>query len=190
MSASHALYTVLTLLAGQSVLVCAYPAREYLRARSIINGTGSCLMVDVLSTVIIERPRSVVASFAADPDNATKWYVNIKSVEWKTPRPVRVGSRVVFIAGFLGRRLEYTYEVTSYSPSETMTMAAAEGPFPMETTYIWEELGIGRTRMSLRNRGAPSGFAIFVAPVISIAMRRANRHDLARLKSLLEQPGP
>jgi hypothetical protein len=41
--------------------------------------------------------------------------------------------------------------------------------------------------MSLRNRGQPSGFSRVVGPMMAAAMRRANRKDLARLKSLLEQ---
>jgi hypothetical protein len=40
--------------------------------------------------------------------------------------------------------------------------------------------------MTLRNRGEPSGFSKISAPLMAIAMRRANRNDLARLKSVLE----
>jgi hypothetical protein len=57
----------------------------------------------------------------------------------------------------------------------------------METTYTWEDAGEGKTRMSLRNRGQPSGFGKLVGPVMAAAMRRANRKDLARLMALLEQ---
>jgi uncharacterized membrane protein len=142
--------------------------------------------VDVAAEIEIARPRAEVAAFASDPDNAPKWYVNIRSAEWKTPRPLVVGSRVAFVARFLGRRLEYTYEFVDVRPPETIVMRTADGPFPMETTYTWTD-AVGRgTRMTLRNRGEPRGFASIAAPVMSAAMRRAIRADLAKLKALLE----
>ena len=121
-----------------------------------------------------------------NPDNATAWYVNIRSVEWKTPRPLGVGSRVAFSARFLGRTLAYTYEVKELVPGERFVQATSEGPFPMETTYTWRESVGGQTMMTLENRGDPSGFSAFVAPVLARAMRRANRRDLERLKAILE----
>jgi uncharacterized protein YndB with AHSA1/START domain len=143
--------------------------------------------VDVLTETVIDRPRGEVAAFAGDPDNAPKWYVNIESVEWKTLPPIQVGSRMAFVAHFLGRRLAYTYEIVDLVPEERLVMRTAEGPFPMETTYTWQSLGEGSTRMTLRNRGEPSGFFKLVAPVMAAAMRRANRKDLIKLKSVLEQ---
>jgi uncharacterized protein YndB with AHSA1/START domain len=143
--------------------------------------------VDVVTSVEIDRPRAEVAAFASDPDNATSWYQNIMSVEWRTNRPVEVGSRVDFVATFLGRRLAYTYEVLELAPGRRLVMSTSEGPFPMETSYVWEDLPSGGTRMTLRNRGEPSGFTKVAAPAMSQAMRRANRKDLARLKHILEQ---
>jgi uncharacterized membrane protein len=146
--------------------------------------------VDVETEIVIERPRDVVAAFAADPDNATAWYGNITSVGWQSPKPAVVGSKIAFMARFLGRTLAYVYEVRESVAGERFVMSTADGPFAMETTYTWRDAPGGGTRMTLRNRGEPSGFSAVAAPLMATAMRRANRQDLARLKSLLEAPTP
>lgn len=145
------------------------------------------MAVDVLTETTVAQPVDVVASYAADPTNAPEWYANIESVEWETGPPVAVGSKVAFVARFLGRRLAYTYEITELVPGERLVMRTAEGPFPMETTYTWAPAGDGATRMTLRNWGEPAGFSKLVAPFMAPAMRRANRKDLAALRSLLER---
>jgi uncharacterized protein YndB with AHSA1/START domain len=145
------------------------------------------MTVDVQCELTIPRPREEVAAYAADPDKTTSWYSNIKAVEWQTPRPLAVGSRVAFVASFLGRRLAYTYEIREHVPGERLVMSTAQGPFPMETTYIWEDAGPGATRMTLRNRGEPSGFKKVAAPVMARAMRRAMTKDLERLSAILQR---
>jgi hypothetical protein len=143
--------------------------------------------VDVTTEIEISRPRAEVAAYAADPDNVTAWYRDIRSVEWQTPPPLAVGSRLAFVAAFLGRRLAYTYEVLEHVPGERFVMSTAEGPFPMETTYTWRDAPAGGTRMSLRNRGEPAGFSKVAAPVVARAIRRANHRDLLQLKEILER---
>lgn len=148
--------------------------------------TREAVAVDVQTETTIARPVDVVATYASDPSNAPAWYVNIESVEWKTEPPVRVGSRVAFVARFLGRRLAYTYEIVELVPQQRLVMRTAEGPFPMETTYTWSADPAGSTLMRLRNRGEPTGFSKVLAPFMASAMRRANRKDLERLRSILE----
>ena len=145
-------------------------------------------MVDVVTEVAVDRPAEEVAGYAADPDNAPEWYANIRSVEWRTPPPLAVGSRLAFEARFLGRTLSYTYEVVEFEPGARLVMRTSEGPFPMETTYSWSPTATGATTMTLRNRGRPSGFSKAVSPFTAAAIRRANAKDLARLKSILESP--
>ena len=144
------------------------------------------MSVDVLTETTIRAPIEAVASYASDPSNAPEWYVNIESVEWETPPPATVGSRVRFVAHFLGRRLAYTYELVELVPNERLVMRTAEGPFPMETTYTWSPAGDGSTHMTLRNQGEPAGFSKVAAPAMAAAMRRANTKDLAELRRILE----
>jgi hypothetical protein len=85
--------------------------------------------MDVVNSVVIDRPRAEVSQYASDPDNALRWYENITSVEWRTPRPLQVGSRIDFVARFLGRRLAYTYDVVEFVPGSRQS----DGP----TGRIW-----------------------------------------------------
>jgi len=144
------------------------------------------MSVDVEVEVIIDRPVLQVSAYAGDPSNAPAWYSNITSVSWQTPPPVTVGSRMDFVAHFLGRTLAYTYQVEELDPHRLLVMRTADGPLPMDTTYTWTKVTGGRTRMTLRNRGTPAGFARLTAPTVERAMRRATTKDLTRLKHLLE----
>ena len=142
-------------------------------------------MVNVQTEVVINRPRAQVADYAANPDNAPRWYVNIHRSQRLTDGPLGVGSRAAFTAGFLGRELNYTYEFVEYVPGRKLVMRTAQGPFPMQTTYTWTDDG-GGTRMTLGNSGSPSGFSKLAGLVMAPMMRRENRKDLQRLKSILE----
>jgi uncharacterized membrane protein len=144
------------------------------------------MTVDVSTEIVIRRPREDVAGYVADPGNAPEWYANIESVRWQTEPSMRVGSQIAFVARFLGRHLAYTDEVAVFAPGERLVMRTAQGPFPRETTYTWEATSAGHTRMTLRNRGAPAGLSTLAAPLVAVSIRRANRSDLARLKTLLE----
>ena len=101
------------------------------------------MAVDILSEIEIGSAVASVAEYACDPSNAPEWYANIESVEWKTPPPLGLGSRIAFVARFLGRQLSYTYEIVDFVPGERLVMRTAEGPFPMETTLHLGSWGSG-----------------------------------------------
>jgi uncharacterized membrane protein len=183
---------------GDDLIVRRHPAAEVARPPASDGFTVAhrggeddrSVAVDVLTEIIIERPCAQVAAYAGDPSHAPQWYANIESVNWQSPPPVQLGSRLDFVARFLGRRLAYTYEIVDLIPNERLVMRTAQGPFPMETTYTWQPLDDARTRMTLRNRGEPAGFGRMAAPMLAAAMRRANAKDLANLKHILERGDP
>lgn len=143
-------------------------------------------MVDVNTEIIIDKPVELVASYAMNPDNAPEWYVNIDSAEWRTTKPLTLGSQIAFKAQFMGRTLAYVYEIIELIPNEKLIMRTADGPFLMETTYTWTAINDDSTRMTLRNRGEPTGFSRLFAPFMAMMMRRANNKDLKSIKSILE----
>lgn len=142
--------------------------------------------IDVTSEIIIHSTLENVSEYSTNPDNAPIWYDNIKSVIWETEPPLKVGSRIAFVAHFLGRRLTYSYEISEYIPQRKLVMQTAEGPFPMETTYMWEVLQPDRIKMTLRNQGSPSGFSGIFRPFMTRTMKKINRKDLEKLKQILE----
>ena len=82
---------------------------------------------DVVTKTTIDRPCADLVAYAGDPTNAPQWYANITSVRWQTEPPVRVGSRMDFVARFLGRTLAYTYEVIELVPGQRLVMRTAQG---------------------------------------------------------------
>lgn len=141
-------------------------------------------MIDVVSEIVIARPRAEVAAYVLDQDNAPRWHKNVESVEWVTPPPAAVGVRFTYAAKVLGG-VAYTYEVRELDDGERFVMSTADGPFEMETTYTWADAPGGATRMTLRSRGEPRNK--LSGSVMARAVRRANRKDLRRLKKLLER---
>jgi len=143
-------------------------------------------MVDVTTEITITESIDVVSEYAMNPDHAPKWYVNIESIEWQTPKPLAIGSKLAFKAHFLGKELSYIYEVVELEQNAKLVMRTADGPFPMETTYSWAAIDKGATRMTLRNRGNPKGFSKIVAPFMAMMMKKANNKDLKKIKALIE----
>jgi hypothetical protein len=78
------------------------------------------MAVDVSTEIVIQCPPEMVAEYSANPDNAPEWYVNIEEVQWKSPPPMSLGSKIAFVAKFLGRRLAYTYEIVDLQPAGSL----------------------------------------------------------------------
>src|SRR5512132_3305396 len=104
------------------------------------------MAVDVTATASIDRPRDQVAAYLRDPANDTTWIGGVRSARLLTPEPVRIGSRVERVAGFLGRRVEYVNEVTELT-GDWLVMRSVQSPFPMRVTYGHRQASDGATEV-------------------------------------------
>tara|TARA_B100000745_G_C20044046_1_gene355865 strand:+ start:179 stop:610 length:432 start_codon:yes stop_codon:yes gene_type:complete len=142
-------------------------------------------MVSVTTNIVIKKPLDEIVSYARDPLKAPEWYVNIKSAEFKTSQPLRIGSQIAFVAQFGGRKLYYVYRIDVLE-TDRLVKSTSDGPFEMTTTYFWERESKSATRMYIKNEGQPTGFSKLFTPFMSWMMRRATNKDLRKLKEILE----
>ena len=113
---------------------------------------------DVLSAIEIDRPRSEVADYVSNPENASAWYENIKKVEWKSPKPLSAGSEIAFEAEFMEQTLDYTYQVTEYVPGESLVMSSTYGRRIHDANIVATMLVYGIPRLRTNN---PEDFVRF-----------------------------
>ncbi len=146
------------------------------------------MSVDVTTEIVINKWVPEVAAFSTNPDNVPKWRSNVKSVEWKTPRPLRAGTRIAFVKRLLGQKVIHVYEVVEFVPSERLIMRTKNGAFPMLYAYSWSPAELGGTRMTLRSCSFPKGAINWLSPLVTVAVAHSNRKYLTRLKTLLERP--
>jgi hypothetical protein len=142
-------------------------------------------VINVSSHIEIRRAREQVGDYAMNLDNARKWHGNLRSLEWITPPPLAVHSRIRVVTDLFGQCLNATYEIVSLSPAERLVMRA-DRPFPIEMRYILESITPARTRVTIRGRVEPEGFLTFLGPIIANELRKLHRNDLLRLKKMLE----
>jgi uncharacterized membrane protein len=144
------------------------------------------MALDVTVRLEIDRARDEVAAYATDPNNDPIWIGGVSEVEMLSDPPLRQGSRVRRVAGFLGKRFEYVLEVAELVPNAKILMRSVKSPFPMVVTYEFSDSASGGTIAQLRTEGDPGVIYRVAGPVMSSAVKRALNGDLKRLKKIAE----
>ena len=143
------------------------------------------MVIDVSATIEIARPSGDVAAFAMEAENDPAWIGGISSAQRLTPGPTAVGTQVERVAHFLGRQIEYVMEVAEIDPGRRIVLRSIKSPFPMQVTYSFEPVAAG-SQASVRVEGGPEGFMRYADGLMSLAVRRNLRRDVARLKEICE----
>ena len=142
------------------------------------------MAIDITAEVVINRSRDDVASYATNPDNDPIWIGGIVETKTLTDPPFGKGTRVQRVAKFMGRRMDYTPEVTEYEPNRLVTMRT-DKPFDMMIRYQFEETE-GGTLARIQIQGEGGGFYKLAGPLLARGVKKNVQGDLERLKILLE----
>jgi hypothetical protein len=147
------------------------------------------MAIDVTAALEINAPPDGVAAVQFDPERDPEWIGGVDRVELVTAPPLRKGSEVRRVGGFLGRPIEWLMQVQSFEPDRHVGMHALRSPFPMDVDYRLDGLDGGRrTRASIRIRGDARGmYGALPGPLLGMMVRRSVQGDLRRLKLIVER---
>ncbi|MGH3366985.1 MAG: SRPBCC family protein [Nocardioidaceae bacterium] len=143
------------------------------------------MAIDVRPSIVIRRPRGVVARFMFDPAHDVEWTGGITDSRPAQPGPLAAGSVVERDAKFLGRTFTYGYVVTRHEPDSLVEMRV-ERPFPMQVRYELSDHPQG-TLSVIHSSGSPGRFFGWATPLLSRMVRRNITADLRRLRDCLER---
>ena len=142
-------------------------------------------MAKIEHSLVIKRPVEEVFDFVTDPKNAPLWQAWCEEAHYTSDGPLGVGTPYVYVARFLGRRIESTGEVTAFEPNRTYAWKVTSGPIPMEAETVFAPVD-GGTAFTFKAQGEPGGFFKLAKPIVVRAARRQVETDSANLKDLLE----
>lgn len=141
--------------------------------------------MQLITTVDIERPAADVFAYIAEFEHNPVWQGGMTSCRWTSEGPIGVGSTYEQVASFLGRPIRTTFEVTAFTPGETISIESLVSTFPIQVTRSVQPLGDGACRVTANVAGQPP-LLMRLLPGMDWMVKRSVRSDYAKLKDLLE----
>lgn len=140
-------------------------------------------------TVVIARPVMEVFDFLMLAENLPRWDSSMLECVQVGSGPVTVGTRYRGASKILGRRIEWTTEVTQFVPGLRAVSRSVEGPLTFTLSY---ELSPAPAGTTLRYRlaadsGLDGAFGRAMEPIVQRAQTKVVRANLGTLAGLLEQ---
>ena len=141
-------------------------------------------------TVVIARPAEEVFDFLALAEYLPRWDSSILECVQVSSGAVTAGTRYRGASRIVGRRIEWTTEVTEFVPGVRMTSRSVEGPLTFTVSYEVSSCPAGTTlryRLAAES-GLGGAFGRALEPIVERAQTKVVRTNLDKLASLLEQP--
>ena len=149
-------------------------------------------MAVVEADVLLARSLEAVFDFVGEASNLPLWDSSILEAEQVEPGPLELGTRWRGVSKILGRRFEWTAEVTQVERPSSMSSRAVEGDlrFTVTNTFRSED---GGTRFTYRVEAEPGLGGVFgrlTDPLVEKAQQRTVKANLDTLAELMSQPAP
>jgi uncharacterized membrane protein len=143
-------------------------------------------MVNIKAEIFIEKPILEVFEYISDPNNAIDWLKNTISIQWKTPKPVQLNSKIAVKTNYFGKEMFYMYEVVFIEEGKKIMMKTKEGFLPMMTTYHCIDVDENTTLVKIDVKGNPTGFLKYFSLIINMVMKNSYKKSLLKLKKIVE----
>jgi uncharacterized membrane protein len=143
----------------------------------------------VEESVVIARPPEEVFDYLSKAENLPVWDSSIVEAEQVGDDPVGVGSRWRGTSKILGRRFEWTTEMTEFDRPRRSSSRSVEGKLQFTVTLQLEPVDDG-TRFTYRVDAASGLGGVFgrlADPIVERAQARTVRANLETLSELLRQ---
>ena len=142
-------------------------------------------MTILTGTIRTARPLDDVFAYLADFTTAAEWDPGVESSVAETDGGPGEGARYLVTAGFAGRSLAMTYEMTAYEPPNRVVLRGSTGNF-VAVDEIRIDSVEGRTQVRYRAEFTLSGFLRILEPFMRPAFRRLGDKALNGLAAALD----
>jgi len=136
-------------------------------------------------SITINRPVEEVFAYLADIENLAKWHGQVDHGEQTSEGPLGVGTTYRGSSDFMGRKMEWTSEITEYEPNLKVAQTLDMGPAVMAMTWVLEPVE-GGTKFTVISEGEMGGLAKLAGPLMDRTMKKQMESNLTCLKGLLE----
>jgi uncharacterized membrane protein len=142
-------------------------------------------MAKIEASIVIDRPVEEVFAYMMDVKNWLHWHSGMLEAEQSSEGPPGVGTTYRGVIESLGRRMEWTSEVTAYEQYRRMEQRIDSGPMSVEEIITFEPVE-GGTKLALAGEGETGGIFKLAEPLVSRRMQKEMEANLANLKNILE----
>jgi uncharacterized membrane protein len=139
-------------------------------------------------SVIIARPAAEVLDFLVRAENLPRWDSSVVECVQLDAAPVTVGTRYRGASKILGRRVEWTVELTDFVPGRKSESTSVDGQSAFTVSYDLSAVSDG-TRLRYRlaaDSGFGGAFGRAMEPLIEKAQTNVVKANLATLVRLLD----